>query len=139
MPIQYIPPTPYYTQMNYQPQQIPQMQPTQMPVAQQTPTIQGRMVTSREEALGIPVDFSGAPMFFPDLAHGVIYYKQFNSGTGSSEFREFKIAEQPAPTATPSYATTETVEAIKAEINTLKDEIATIRKPASKKGTTQDE
>ena len=29
--------------------------------------------------LGVPVDFMGAPMFFPDLAHNVVYMKRFNT------------------------------------------------------------
>lgn len=69
----------------YQPMQQPAPQPVQ---AAQTvgstntqPNFFCRPVASREEALGVPVDFMGAPMFFPDLAHNVIYMKRFNSNT----------------------------------------------------------
>ena len=64
----------------YQPMQQPSPQPVQ---AAQTvgntntqPNFFCRPVASREEALGVPVDFMGAPMFFPDLAHNVVYMKR---------------------------------------------------------------
>ena len=128
MPYQYVPQQPYYSQMFGQPQMMqqpmtqpmqPQMQPTQMPA---TSSLQGRMVTSREEALGVPVDFSGAPMLFPDLAHGVIYFKQFNSGTGSSDFREFRLNDMPSPAqreaqpAGPAYATLDDLDKLRYEV-----------------------
>lgn len=130
MPFQYYPQQAPYYQQTYQ-QPLGQMQqPQQIPIAQQTPTIQGRMVTSREEALGIPVDFTGSPMFFPDLAHGVVYFKQFNQGTGSSDFREFRIADPQQNQ--PTYATTEMIDALKAEVGKLKEDLAAIQKPAKK-------
>lgn len=112
MPYQYVAQQPYFQQM-YQPQQIPQIQPAQMPVSQ-NPGLQGRMVTSREEALGVPVDFSGAPMIFPDMAHGVIFVKQFNPGTGSADLREFRVAETRVPDA-PTYATAADLDALREE------------------------
>ena len=124
--------SPIYPQ--YQ-QNVQQMQPTQMTVASNG--LQGRMVTSKEEALGVPVDFSGQPMLFPDLAHGVIYYKQFNAGTGSSDFREFRLAENAQANAT-NYVTVDQLEAIRSEIDGVKNELANMRKP-SKGAKTNDE
>lgn len=71
----------------YQPQ-------TAMTPTAQNMCIQGRMVTSKEEALGIPVDFTGQPIFMPDLAHGTIFVKKFNMNTGAADFAEFKLVPQ---------------------------------------------
>lgn len=73
----YNPVTPFApTPQVYQPQQ-PAQQPSQAIQPQGNvntqPAFFCRPVASREEALGVPVDFMGAPMFFPDLAHNVIY------------------------------------------------------------------
>lgn len=43
-------------------------QPTQPMQPMQQNTFVCRPVASREEALAVPVDFMGNPMFFPDLA-----------------------------------------------------------------------
>lgn len=114
MPYQYVPNQPYFQQM-YQPQQMPQIQPAQAPVSQ-NPGLLGRMVTSKEEALGVPVDFSGSPMVFPDLAHGVIYIKQFNPGTGAADLREFRISDEKLQEA-PTFATVGDLEALREEIH----------------------
>ncbi len=115
MPFQYVPQTPYYQQMFPQQnvQQIPQMQPTQMP----NNGLQGRIVTSKEEALGVPADFSGQPVILPDFGHGIIYVKVFNPNTGSADIREFK---SDAPQQTPVYATID-------QLNALRDEIASLK------------
>lgn len=111
MPYQFMPAQqPYYQQMY---PQMPQIQPAQTQVSQ-NPGLQGRMVTSREEALGVPVDFSGAPMIFPDMGHGVIYVKQFNPGTGSADLREFKVTETRVPDAQ-TYATAADLDALREE------------------------
>ena len=73
--------------MYYQPQQPQQPQPEQM--------LYCRMVTSPEEARGVPVDFSGRPMTFLDLPHGRIYVKAFDAGSGSAIFRAFGLIEEP--------------------------------------------
>ena len=112
MPYQYVPQATYYQQM-YQPQPMPQIQPAQTPVSQ-NPGLLGRIVTSKEEALGVPVDFNGNPMIFPDLGHGIIYVKQFNPGTGSSDIREFRISEEKLPEA-PAFATAADLEALREE------------------------
>lgn len=123
MPYQFVPQQPYYAQMFGQPQMmqqpVQQVQPTQLSAAN---ALQGRMVTSREEALGVPVDFSGQPMLFPDLAHGVVYVKQFNPGTGASDFREFRLNAMPTPAqheaqpAGPVFATLDDLDKLRYEM-----------------------
>lgn len=48
-----------------------------------------RPVTSKEEAMGIAADFSGAPMIFPDMAHNVIFVKRWDYPSGSAVFTEY--------------------------------------------------
>lgn len=69
----------------------PQMAPQPMPVqpAQQNSygrpnALLGWPVGSREEALAAPTDLSGQPMYFPDRAHGAVYFKQLDFQTGAS-------------------------------------------------------
>lgn len=59
---------------------------------QQT-TLSGRMVTSREEALGVPADFTNGCTFMPDLSHGRIFAKIFNPNTGEAPMKEFRLVE----------------------------------------------
>lgn len=75
------------------------MYPYQQQQQQQTYQAPGyavRPVTSREEAVAAQIDFMGPGTVMPDLGHGVIYLKKFNSQTGSSDLLEFRYAE-PAP------------------------------------------
>lgn len=89
---------------------LPQAQPMQqMPASTQGAYLKGRPVTSEEEARGIPVDFDGSVMVFPDAAHGMIYTKQLNMQDGSAIFRRYVLAEMPpmaqsAPPAPKEYA-----------------------------------
>lgn len=79
---------PYYSGYN------PQIQ-------QPQPQIQSgficRPVTSREEALATPCDFMAAGVIMPDMAHGMIYLKRFNSQTGASDFADFAYTPPTAP------------------------------------------
>lgn len=72
---------PYYTGYNPQIQQ-PQPQQT-APQPQVQSGFICRPVTSREEALATPCDFMAAGVIMPDMAHGMIYLKRFNSQTGA--------------------------------------------------------
>lgn len=63
---------------------------------QTSPQLNGRMVTSREEALGVPVDYT-MPIVMPDLAHGVVYIKLFNQQTGAADLIEYRRAETQRP------------------------------------------
>lgn len=104
------PNNPYFQQPVYNPymatqqrlqgleqQQYQQMQPiqqtTQIPQQQPSQLVQARAVASREEALLVPVDYSGNVMILTDISHGKIYTKSFNTQTGSSNFSEYARVE----------------------------------------------
>lgn len=137
-----------YQQMNQPVQVNQQTQPTQ-PTGAQT-NFFCRPVASKEEALGVPVDFMGSPMFFPDLAHNVVYMKRFNTTTGAADVFEFhgqQAQEQPSSTA-PSFApldefntTKETIGQLKETILQLQNEIDQLKKPTgrAKKNDVPDE
>lgn len=127
----------------YQPMQGNQYQPMNQPVpaqtAQQQPqqNVQSnfycRPVASREEALAVPVDFMGAPMFFPDLAHNVVYMKRFNTNTGSADVFEFHGTQQEAPKdMAPAFAPLDEFMSMKDTIAQLKEEIERLKKPAGR-------
>ena len=135
----------------YQPMQGNQYQPINQPVqaTQQQAQQSGqsnffcRPVASREEALAVPVDFMGAPMFFPDLAHNTIYMKRFNTNTGSADVFEFHGPQQESSqSATPAFAPLDEFTAMKDTIAQLKEEIERLKKPAgrtAKKNESADE
>lgn len=50
-----------------------------------------RPVTSREEALGVQVDYFSPGTLMPDLGHGVVYLKRFNNSTGASDLFQFAL------------------------------------------------
>lgn len=77
------PPFQYQPQMGYQPTY-------QMGYQQPEQPLFCRAVTSREEALGVPVDFSGRPMTLLDTTHGKIWIKTFNPNTGSADLTEYR-------------------------------------------------
>lgn len=118
-------------QNQYQPMNQPMNQPVQQ---QTTPATQSnfycRPVASREEALAVPVDFMGNPMFFPDLAHGVIYVKQFNTTNGTADLFEFH--GQQKQTSAPSFAPLDEFNAMKETIQRLQSEIEQLKKPAGR-------
>ena len=125
----------------------PQVYQTQQPAQQPSQAIQTqgsvntqpaffcRPVASREEALGVPVDFMGAPMFFPDLAHNVVYMKRFNTNTGAADVFEFhgqqEARDQKIENPAPAFAPLDEFMDMKDTINNLKDEIERLKKPAS--------
>ena len=128
-------------QMN-QPMNQPMMNQPQAPSTQQSQQTNFvcRPVASKEEALGVPVDFMGSPMFFPDLAHNVIYVKRFNTNTGAADMFEFHGAqEQAAPV--PSFAPLDEFNAMKNTIAQLQVEIDQLKKPEgrAKKNDASDE
>lgn len=155
-------PYPYYG--NYMPNYYQPMQNMAPPVNQQMnqpqiantqqnasqPNFFCRPVASKEEALGVPVDFMGSPMFFPDLAHNVVYMKRFNTTTGAADIFEFhgqQAQEQPGSTAL-SFApldefnaTKETIGQLKETILQLQNEIDQLKKPTgrAKKNDVPDE
>lgn len=106
-----------YFQQPYQTQAFQYQQPQQAQMA-----LSGRPVTSREEAAGLPMDFTAGAMYMPDLAHGVIYAKIFNSNTGEAPLLEFRVAK-PEEKKEVAYATAVEVESLRAEIARMKEEI----------------
>ena len=90
-----------------------------------------RPVSSKEEAMAVGADFSGAPMSFPDMAHNAVYVKRWDFQTGSAVFVEY-LPKDTVPEATEAvYATqgdfkelaeklTERLEDIEADIERLK-------------------
>lgn len=90
-----------------------------------------RPVSSKEEAMAVGADFSGAPMIFPDMAHNAVYVKRWDFQTGSAVFVEY-LPKDTVPEATAAvYATqgdfkelaeklTERMEDIEADIERLK-------------------
>lgn len=89
-----------------------------------------RPVASREEALGVPVDFMGAPMFFPDLSRGVIYMKRFNTSSGSADVYEFRVQErsEPAPQAATAMVSLDEIRDMKDAIDILKKEVEGLKR-----------
>lgn len=100
------------------------------PQAQQTNFV-CRPVASKEEALGVPVDFMGSPMFFPDLAHNVIYVKRFNTNTGAADVFEFH-GEQEQAVPAPSFAPLDEFNAMKDAIVRLQNEVEQLKKPTGR-------
>lgn len=79
-----------YAQPQFYPQQQMQPQAQVQPQQQQNQaTFTVRPVGSREEAVAAQVDFFSPGMIMPDLGHGMMYFKRFNSSTGASDFIEF--------------------------------------------------
>ena len=116
----------YYQPQGYQyPTALPQ-QPTQQTMQPQ-PMYQARPVTSREEALGQQVDFFGAGVLMPDLAHGIVYLKRFNQQTGASDLYEFRLSQPDAQSEQPNE-----LEEIRASIKRLEDEIEKLRASKAK-------
>lgn len=104
-----------------------------------------RPVASKEEAMGVPVDFMGNPMFFTDLAHGVIYMKRFNTGTGSADIFEFKLHGQDGEntevpvTQSVEFAPLSDVMDMKNAITKLRADVDKLKKPKTSKRITEDD
>lgn len=123
----------YPTQLNYPNypynQPYPYQQPVQQIPVQQIPqqaaqTFGCRPVTSKEEALGVQVDFLGPGTLMPDLAHGIVYLKRFNSNTGISDIYEFRLAEQQLEQEKP-----DELAEIRATIERLEADVEKLKKP----------
>lgn len=129
-----------YSSVNNNPYQTQ----AQMQSTAQNMGIQGRMVTSKEEALGVPVDFSGNPLFLADLAHNTIFVKKFNMNTGAADFAEFRLVPPPQPPVQQEdnnnvsfvplqdfQDLNDVVADMKSTINSLQKEIDRLKKPVN--------
>ena len=139
-----------YPQYNYQPQQMgtygqQMMQPVyQQPMYQPMQAVQEqplvcRMVTSADEARGVPVDFSGRPMTFLNLPKGTIYVKAFNPGTGAADFAEFRRVEtqEPEPQqAGEAFAPMSVVKQLEETVTKLQEDLKALR--AAKRSRVQE-
>lgn len=121
-----------------------QMQPTlpQNAQMQANPSIQGRMVTSKEEALAVPVDFSGNPVFLADLAHGKIFVKKLNLNTGAADFAEFvlnvpqqEMQQQPQAQhetqQMPAFAKEQDLQELQSLVHSLQKELDELKKTSN--------
>lgn len=99
------------------------------PQNQQAASYTCRPVTSREEAIAMPTNFTSAGDIMPDIAHGVIYFKRFNPTTGTSDFVEFKYAPPEPPQKPQEYAT---VQMLNDALEELRSDIAALNKSKKK-------
>lgn len=133
----------------YQPQSFyqPPVQPVQSapttPQNTQGLSSASRLVTSKEEAMGVPADFMGGLMVFPDVTHNRIYTKHWNAQTGAADFMEFSpVATEtaiPASNEPTKYALAEELESVKSAYEELRAEVDRIKKgKAVKKNDTEE-
>lgn len=107
----------------------PQQQQIQQPIMppQQLPQpMSVRIVSSREEALAVPVDFMGNAIYMHDIAHGRIYRKAWNAQSGAPEFEEYGVLPkmpEPKPAAPVAYATEEQVRELEERFTELESYI----------------
>lgn len=122
---------PYQMPQTYQPPmyQAAYQQPAYQPAHQAQNGLSGRMVTSREEALGVPVDFMGGLMVFPDVGHRAIYTKLFNGQTGQTDFAEYRRVDKPEakPEQPEAYALESDVKALRDQVAELTGQIDALK------------
>ena len=116
---------PAYNPYFYQPtfMKTAPIQPPTVPTQQNTAIQNGfscRPVTSKEEATAVQVDFFGPGTIMPDLAHGVIYLKRFNSQTGACDIFEF-FSKQEKEAEPVQFATKNELDSLRNEIEKLKE------------------
>lgn len=120
---------PYEMGQNYAPQQ--NVVPTQSIGQGQGISVASRPVSSKEEAMAVGADFSGAPMIFPDMAHNTIFVKRWDFQSGSAVFTEYVPKDSATEVSTAVYATqgdfkefadrlTERLEDIESDLERLK-------------------
>lgn len=97
-----------------------------------------RLVTGREEAMGVAADFSGAPMVFPDVAGNRVFIKRWNFNTGSADFLEFVPAVQAAPPQeqpqipAQAFAPMQDLQDLRDMVDNLRQEVERLKKPVGK-------
>ena len=143
---------PYYNPYPFAPQMAAQMRPAQMGqtypeqsiVAQNANMGQAqgispasRPVSSKEEAMAVGADFSGAPMIFPDMAHNTIFVKRWDFQSGSSVFTEYVPKEAVQDTPAALYATQgdfrELAEKMTERLDDLEADVERLKKKGARK------
>lgn len=143
----YMPPQPFQPRPDMQ-GPAPMPQPQTAPQSQQG-SIMGlspasRPVTSREEAMGVAADFSGAPMVFPDVTNNRVYIKRWDIASGGPAFQEYTpVLPSPQKTETPAtpdvtWASTQEVQELRDLVGKLQAEIDRLKRPAARGGKTND-
>lgn len=86
--------------------------------------------------MGVPADFSGALMLFPDLSNNRIYLKRWNMQTGSADFWEFApvipASNGPQRQETAAFASMEDLQGLRETVIALQKEIERMKKPVGK-------
>ena len=96
-----------------------------------------RPVSSKEEAMAVGADFSGAPMVFVNMAHNEIYVKRWDFQSGSAVFTEY-VPKGAEPEMTPAFYATqgdfrELAEKLTERLEDLELEIERLKKKGAKK------
>ena len=120
-----------YPQMNYQQQRMDYLQSMQQPQQTQQPgDLQGRIVTSREEAVAAQVLPNGVPFVFYNPNRQEVYLKRVDPQTGAAEFMD--LARVPPPQTVQAqpvqYATVDDIDALRGEISQLREMIPAPRR-----------
>lgn len=153
-PMQPYPPQvgPYMPSQPFQPRMdnsIPQPQPTAVN-APQGPIMGissvSRPVTSREEAMGVAADFSGAPMVFPDVTHDRVYIKRWDLATGGPAFQEYapvlraqtEMGRNDVPGTETAWVSLQDFQDLQDIVQQLQNEIDRLKKPAGRAATKND-
>lgn len=92
--------------------------------------INARFVTCREEAVAAQI-MDGNPWLFLDQAHGMVYYKGFNSRTNTAEFIDFAMA-QPQQPQQPQFAPIADFMQLKSDFDQFKNAVMAPQQPRQK-------
>lgn len=123
----------------FMPQQINQSTQIQGASQGQQQAIQGlspasRPVTSKEEAMGVAADFSGALMMFPDITHNRVYIKRWNYQSGAADFVEFAPvipapAQEEPQNNQAAFASIQDLQDLQNVVDNLRQELERLKKP----------
>lgn len=147
-------PGPYMAPQTFQPRPDIQMAPAipqhqNAPQGQQGPITglspASRPVTSREEAMGVAADFSGARMLFPDVAHNRVYVKWWDFNRGEPVFQEYApVLRSPAEhnsaqtTEAAVWASLQDVQDLKDAMDKLQEEVNRLKRPVGRAAVKND-
>lgn len=92
-----------------------------------------RPVSSKEEAMAVGADFSGAPMIFPDMAHNAVYVKRWDFQTGSAVFVECTPKDAAPDMPVPVYATQGDFKELEERLDGIESELERLKKKGEKK------